>query len=185
MSEQSPEQSQQPQSIQSPELSQSSQASQTPELSQPSQSPRASQTKSLSARVISWVAVVAWAGVIFFMSSNSGTGLNEGLGVFSSIYQVLKEIQASLLGPGVDVLSSIAHFCEYTVFGMLLAHALGYHLTLRRACILAVVCASLYGVSDEIHQLFVPDRMCDPIDWMVDTAGATLGASIMYVFKHA
>lgn len=149
------------------------------------QSPEQSQTKLLSARVISWVAVVVWAGVIFFMSSNSGTGLNEGLGVFSSIYQALKEVQASLLGPGVDVLSSIAHFCEYTVFGMLLAHALGYHLTLHRACILAVVCASLYGVSDEIHQLFVPDRMCDPIDWMVDTAGATLGASIMYVFKRA
>lgn len=130
--------------------------------------------------VLSWVAVTAWAGFIFFMSSNTSTGLNENLGFFSSIYQALKDMQAHLLGPGVDVLSSIAHFCEYTVLGALVANALRNHMPLPRACLIAIVCASLYGVSDEIHQLFVPERMCDPVDWMVDTTGATLGSGIMY-----
>lgn len=92
----------------------------------------------------------------------------------------MQKAQAQLLGPGVDVLSSIAHFCEYTVFGALLANALHTRLSLRRACLLAIICASLYGVSDEIHQLFVPERMCDPVDWMVDTLGASLGSGIVY-----
>lgn len=130
--------------------------------------------------VVSWALVVAWACFIFFMSSNTSTGLNTGLGIFSSIYQAMQTVQAQLLGPDVDVLSSIAHFCEYTVFGALLANALRCHMPLRRACIIAVVCASLYGVSDEIHQLFVPERMCDPMDWLVDTLGASLGSSIAY-----
>lgn len=130
--------------------------------------------------VVSWVFVAAWAGFIFFMSSNTSTGLNTGLGIFSSIYQAMQAVQAQLLGPGVDVLSSIAHFCEYTVFGALLANALRCHMPLRRACFIAIACASLYGVSDEIHQLFVPERMCDPVDWMVDTVGATLGSGIAY-----
>ena len=110
--------------------------------------------------VISWALVAAWACLIFFMSSNTGTGLN--------------------MGPGVDALSSIAHFCEYTMFGALLANALRCHMPLRRACLIAIACASLYGVSDEVHQLFVPERMCDPVDWMVDTAGSALGSGITY-----
>lgn len=131
--------------------------------------------------IASWVFVALWAAFIFFMSSNTSTGLNEGLGVFSRIYQVMKDVQASLLGPGVDVLSSIAHFCEYTVFGALLANALRCHMPLGRACVLAIVCGSFYGVTDEFHQLFVPGRMCDPLDWLVDTAGSGLGSGLAWL----
>lgn len=126
--------------------------------------------------VISWILVGLWAGVIFFMSSNTSSGLNEGLGFFSQIFQSLKAIQAQILGPGVDVLSAIAHFCEYTVLGVLLCNALRNHMTLSRACIFAIVIASAYGITDEVHQLFVPGRMCDPLDWLVDTLGASLGS---------
>ena len=112
--------------------------------------------------VVSWALVALCAGFIFFMSSNTDTGLNDDLGLFSRIFQDLKALQAQLLGPEVDVVSSIAHFCEYTVLGALLANALRCHMPLRRACLVAVACASLYGASDEFHQLFVPGRMCDP-----------------------
>lgn len=130
--------------------------------------------------IVSWVLVVLWACFIFFMSANTDTGLNEGLGLFSRLFQELKAVQAQLLGPDADVVSSIAHFCEYTVLGVLLANALRCHLPLGRACLIAIVCASLYGVSDEFHQLFVPGRMCDPMDWLVDTAGASLGAGLAF-----
>ncbi|MCL2632499.1 MAG: VanZ family protein, partial [Coriobacteriia bacterium] len=43
---------------------------------------------------------------------------------------------------------------------------------------IAIIIASLYGVSDEVHQYFVPTRHADPVDWMFDTIGALLGASI-------
>ena len=122
--------------------------------------------------IVSWALVAAWAFLIFFMSSNTGTGLNTGLGIFSSIYRAMQAVQEQLLGPGVDALSSIAHFCEYTMFGALLANALRCHMPLRRACLIAIACASLYGVSDEVHQLFVPERMCDPVDWMVELRAA-------------
>ncbi len=143
--------------------------------------PEKGRGKSTGLMVASWIAVVAWACFIFFMSSNTSDGLNQGLGLFSQIYQVMKDVQASLLGPDTDVLSSIAHFCEYTVLGVLLANALRWHLSLKKACVLAIVCASVYGVSDEIHQIFVPGRMCDPVDWLVDTVGASLGAILTSV----
>ena len=63
----------------------------------------------------------------------------------------------------------------------MLGNARRCRMPLRRACLGAVIGASLYGVSDEFHQLFVPGRMCDPMDWLVDTAGAALGSGLAYL----
>ena len=41
-----------------------------------------------------------------------------------------------------------------------------------RQVLLCASIASLYGVSDEIHQSFVPGRSADWLDWLADTVGA-------------
>jgi VanZ family protein len=40
------------------------------------------------------------------------------------------------------------------------------------------VSAALFGLSDEIHQFFVPERTADPLDFLADTVGAFLGAAV-------
>lgn len=127
-------------------------------------------------KVIAWVLVVIWAIVIFLLSAKTSTGLVSDLGLVSQIIQFFKDIQASIFGPQVDILSSIGHFLEYALFGFLLTNAIRYHMPLKRTWIVALICASAYGITDEFHQYFVPERMCDPVDWLVDTAGAALGA---------
>ena len=129
--------------------------------------------------VISWIAVAFWACFIFSMSANTGDGLNSGDGIVSLIFCALHEAQAALLGSDVDIVSICAHFCEYTIFGALLVNALHYHMPLKKALIFALLCGSLYGVSDEFHQYFVPDRACDPFDWLTDTCGSLFGAWLM------
>lgn len=130
--------------------------------------------------VMSWILVALWALFIFFMSSNTGDTLDDGDGIISLIFQWLKDLQAQVLPPGVDVVNPTAHFCEYLIFGALLANAWRTKVTLPWAVWAAVLCASLYGISDEIHQIFVPGRTADPIDWLVDTCGAALGAFVAY-----
>ena len=44
----------------------------------------------------------------------------------------------------------------------------------------AVLCASAYAVTDEIHQILVAGRACKIQDWAIDTAGALLGALILF-----
>ena len=43
----------------------------------------------------------------------------------------------------------------------------------------SILIASLYGISDEIHQYFVPGRSADVLDWVADTAGALLAVLLL------
>jgi VanZ family protein len=43
----------------------------------------------------------------------------------------------------------------------------------------AVVMSSLYGVTDEFHQSFVPGRSPTVADWCVDTLGACVGVGLV------
>lgn len=99
---------------------------------------------------LSWLAVALWATVIFGFSSLEGSQMG-----------------------GVNV-GGWGHFVEFAVLGGLLMNALGNRGTL----LAAVAIASAYGVTDELHQLFVPGRTTDPVDWLVDTLGALAGALI-------
>lgn len=51
------------------------------------------------------------------------------------------------------------------------------------AC-LAVVIATMYGVTDEIHQNFVPPRQMDAWDVSADAAGASLAALGCYAVSR-
>jgi len=71
------------------------------------------------------------------------------------------------------------HLMEYAGLGALCYRAFRYAAGAwggRYSLPLAVLAASLYGVTDEVHQAFVPFREASGADWMADTVGAMLGA---------
>jgi len=89
--------------------------------------------------------------------------------------------------PGIDAPMLFAHQDKvfhagvYGVLGMLLLAALprdsaGYS---WRQVRISTVIASLYGISDELHQSFVPGRSTEVWDWMADTVGALAAASLL------
>jgi VanZ family protein len=45
---------------------------------------------------------------------------------------------------------------------------------------IAACCAAAWGVSDELHQSFVPGRDCSIFDWFADTTGAAFGAVVAH-----
>ena len=131
--------------------------------------------------VLSWLFVAAMACIIFYMSSRSDVDLDTSTGMITVIKDALATATTALFGHPVDV-SPIGHFTEFFLLGGALANALRLHLPLNRACVLAAVIASLYGVTDELHQIFVPGRTCDPLDWVVDTIAALLAAVLVTAF---
>jgi VanZ family protein len=50
-----------------------------------------------------------------------------------------------------------------------------------RVVLVAVALATAYGITDEVHQAFVPGRSPDPRDVVADAVGATAGAFGYYV----
>jgi hypothetical protein len=98
-----------------------------------------------------WLPVALWAALIFALSSipDLGTGLG-----------------------GWDLLlRKLAHAAEYAVLGALLARA-----TARGG--LAFVLGTLYAVSDEVHQEFVPGRMGSALDVVLDAVGVACGVLV-------
>ena len=72
-----------------------------------------------------------------------------------------------------------AHALVYGVLSMLLVRALAHGqwsgLTILVA-VQATAIAVAYGVSDELHQAFVPNRMAEVADVAADVIGAAIGA---------
>ena len=101
-------------------------------------------------RVLRWLPAIMWAGVIFYGSSRPGSTLPGGYSIEG-------------------------HLGEYFVFGALLVSALSPPRATGRAVAIAVIIASLYGMTDEFHQHFVVQRTPDVVDWGFDTIGALGG----------
>jgi VanZ family protein len=103
-----------------------------------------------------WGLSVLWSCAIFWVSSQPGSQIPGGW------------------------FPEVGHFSEYLVLGGLLYGALGAGKPQRRAILVAVAIASLYGITDEFHQSFVPTRTPDVADWAMDTLGAAFGAAIAH-----
>lgn len=101
--------------------------------------------------VVRWLPVVVWMAVLFRLSSVPGSSLPGRFG-------------------------TLGHFVTYAILGALLVLALGRGRQPGTTIALAVMIASLYALTDEFHQSFVPLRTPDVADWGVDTLGSFAGA---------
>jgi VanZ family protein len=109
-------------------------------------------------RWLRWLAALAWAAGIFYLSHQSAP-----LGQTAGAPQ-----------------SNLAHLAIYAVLAVLLFWALSYpngrsSSPLWARASVAFALTVLYGVSDELHQAFVPGRSATEADIVVDAAGAALG----------
>ncbi|RMH31474.1 MAG: VanZ family protein, partial [Nitrospirae bacterium] len=103
-----------------------------------------------------WLPVILHAGSIIFVSSLSSLPRTLPLGLD-------------------HVSDKIWHAAEYAVLGILVYRALFYAAGSRlrsMACPLAILAAGLFGLTDELHQWFVPNRQADGWDLLADTIGA-------------
>ena len=74
----------------------------------------------------------------------------------------------------------LLHIVEYAAFAMVATWGLSHLVALARAARWAALLGSLYGLSDEFHQRFVPHRSAELGDWLADSIGAALGALLAW-----
>ncbi|SMG66395.1 VanZ family protein [methanotrophic bacterial endosymbiont of Bathymodiolus sp.] len=82
----------------------------------------------------------------------------------------------------------VVHAGAYFVMAAFALRAFRHFTSSRSILILStLIFCSLYGLSDEWHQSFVPGRMSDVADWVADTVSAMLflGVYCLYRSKYA
>ena len=107
-----------------------------------------------------WLPVIAWAGAIFYGSSISSPNI-----------------------PSYPNSDKLLHIIEYAFLGFLLSRLMRnaeYPFSRKKYFVyfLAMLIGLSYGVSDEIHQYFVPGRSCSLWDILADAIGAGIGACV-------
>jgi VanZ family protein len=116
-------------------------------------------------RLGAWIAVFAWVLTIFLLSSLSGSQV-EHLNVFR-------------------LWDKAAHFIAFAAGGFVLCLALrvSTRWTTKKAALVSIAIISLFGATDEWHQLYTPHRSgADRADWLADTLGAAAGAFLISSF---
>ena len=79
--------------------------------------------------------------------------------------------------PGAfDGIDKLMHASAWTLLGACLA--LAARRPSRRTAVIAVVIAVAFGISDEVHQSFVPGRDASLLDLVADGVGACVGAAL-------
>ena len=115
---------------------------------------------SLPRAVRAWLPAAAMMGLLFLASSIPGSSF-----VLRSGY------------------SLAAHGLAYGLLGALVLHALAggrWRGVTGRHAAGAVLIAGLYGLSDELHQRFVPGRTAELLDLGADVAGALCGVLLVW-----
>jgi VanZ family protein len=103
-----------------------------------------------------WLPPLVLMAVIFFLSAQPS--LDSGLGA-------------------VDLVGrKLVHLAIYGLLCVLWWRAFATVTGSGRAALAALLVASAYAVTDEVHQSFVEGRSGTVLDWAIDTAGAGLAA---------
>jgi VanZ family protein len=111
-----------------------------------------------------WGPPALYAAIIFWLSSRS----------------VVQDVSLLPLWLQID---KVQHGIAYAGLSALCLRALAdgrwSGVTLSRA-LAAIAVASVYGLSDEWHQSFVPERTAEAADLLADAAGATISATTLW-----
>ena len=137
------------------------------------------------------IIVAAIMAFIFFQSAlpadlssrESGRVVDLLVRLFQGIMPIDRQTMVFIVRKG-------AHFAEYTILGGFLVPAVTEWMavdktpvpdSVRSIRIISWLVGTLYAVTDEIHQYFVPGRSCELRDIGIDSCGVLAGVMIVSI----
>jgi VanZ family protein len=117
--------------------------------------------------------------VIFCLSAQNGEESSELSGSF---------VMSMLNWMGITIsealLRTFAHMLEFMGLSVLLFNATYAIWENKITPIIAFTGTVLYAITDEIHQIFVPERAFQVSDILVDSTGALIGVTASFVILN-
>lgn len=146
--------------------------------------------KLIAIRIILIILTVAVMTTIFLLSADNADESNAKSELFSDslVYKILATFDLSeeqiqkVIDVSVLIVRKTAHFAEYAVLGFLLASVcVSFYLKPSLTVPISFFTGTLYAISDEIHQYFVPGRSCQFSDMLLDSSGVICGITFLLV----
>lgn len=126
-------------------------------------------------RAILFLLIVAWAILVFYMSSQTG---GESSGVSRKIAELFTK-DDKLLEIIEKYVRKFAHFSEYAFGGFLFLLLFNtYKWSDKRKMATSIGLGAWYAITDEFHQLMVDGRNGSIVDVYIDTLGVATGVCI-------
>ena len=103
-----------------------------------------------------------------------------------TIYWLILIIATSLPAPDLPSIGfndKVNHFLAYFVLAVLLNLTFVFQRKFRflfdKAAIATILLCMIYGAIDELHQIYIPGRFAEILDWVADSTGAICGVLLI------
>lgn len=147
-----------------------------------------SKIKTDTISIVLFILVIIWMAFIFYMSARTG---QESLIISGSVSKLLTGIAngiykgdipakvAEYLQNGFFVRKA-GHMIEFIILGILV-YSLLRRQGVKKTVLISIMICVAYAASDEIHQIFVPERGPLVTDVLIDGIASTAAVLIMWL----
>jgi VanZ family protein len=134
-----------------------------------------------------WTLTLAWAGLIFYLSSQTFGADFSKIVLADGLRLVHLDVSPGTFAFLHVLLRKLAHLTEYAIFALLLYGTPGkgkQMLWRPQRALACILLAAAYSLTDEFHQLYVPGRHASLLDCGVDTMGASIAMLVPYTHTN-
>ncbi len=137
-------------------------------------------------RLWRYAPLVAWMGFIFFASTVNFSASNTSRIIRPILIWLFPHISEERLTFAHFIIRKLSHLTEYAILALLAARAF---ISSSRAFlqqhwfISSLLLVTLYALSDEFHQLFVPSRTGSIYDSLIDITGGLVALLIVAIWR--
>ena len=133
-------------------------------------------------KIILITLIIIWMITIFMFSNEKSIESSNTSGKFIKI--IFETFKQNISNDQIEKLQlpirKLAHFTIYAIGGILaILLANQYNISTTKKIIFSQLFATIYAITDEVHQYFVPGRAGTIIDVLIDSAGAFLAILVI------
>lgn len=134
-------------------------------------------------KIISLILLISWLSLIFYFSNQKGS-ISESSSnfVIDLLNTIFKNFNLDI--KSIESISFIvrksAHMFLYFVLYFLTFYTM-YQFNIRKRKILSFLFCLFYAISDEFHQLFIPNRSFMIRDIFIDMLGSSFAYLILFI----
>lgn len=137
-------------------------------------------------KIITIILIIAWMTLVFYLSNQiSDESSKLSGGITQAILNFFNILEGKTLEQQLaieTIIRKLAHFSIYALGGILiLLHVNLYKIKTNKKVIISWLIGTVYAMTDEIHQLFVPGRSGEIRDVCIDSLGVITGIIIFLI----